>query len=168
MQDPFGFSNHSFHKPKPKPPRKQVGLLQPKVLSQIDSIAKPVLPKVAKRSKKIIEETHRPHYMNEAHNTASVAAAAATPAPRSVVDMMQVTEGDCRSLYRALKRKYMTLQEESFRLAEELERTDCEVKQLEEEKFSLLDELLVLEGLAYNPYPPVQSQPRNPVNFPPR
>lgn len=81
--------------------------------------------------------------------------------------MMQATEGDSRSLYRALKRKYTTLEEESSKLVEELEKTDSEVKKLEEEKFALLDELLVLEGLAYNPFPSGgQLQVKNVANFP--
>eukprot|EP00250_Pteridium_aquilinum_P024833 c29670_g1_i1 orf=79-534(+) len=145
MQDPFRFSNHQFQKPTPKPPRKQVGLLQPKALSQLDNTTKSTLPKVVKRPKKSSRDAH---YGKAAYDKAP----RSTPAPRPVVDMMTVTEGDGRSLYKALKRKYTTLEEESFKLVEELEKTDNEVKKLEEEKFSLLDELLVLEGLAYNPY----------------
>lgn len=154
MQDPFRFSNHQFQKPTPKPRRKQVGLLQPKVLSHLDNTTKSTLPKGVKRAKKS-------SHVNETYNKAPVDISARRP----VVDMVKVTEGDSHILYRALKRKYATLEEESFKLVEELEQADSEVKKLEEEKSSLLDELLVLEGLAYNPYPHSQSQLRNLVNF---
>lgn len=49
--------------------------------------------------------------------------------------------------YRALRRKYLLLEEESFTLGAELKEVEDEVKTLEEEKLGLLDELLVLEGL---------------------
>lgn len=49
--------------------------------------------------------------------------------------------------YRALRRKYLLLEEESFALGSELKEVEDEVKTLEEEKLGLLDELLVLEGL---------------------
>ncbi|XP_057778905.1 uncharacterized protein LOC130997560 [Salvia miltiorrhiza] len=49
--------------------------------------------------------------------------------------------------YRALRRKYLLLEEESFGLGKELKEVEDDVKTLEEEKLSLLDELVVLEGL---------------------
>ncbi|KAM7519918.1 hypothetical protein LguiB_018880 [Lonicera macranthoides] len=49
--------------------------------------------------------------------------------------------------YRALRRKYLLLEEESFGLGRELTEVEDEVKTLEEEKLTLLDELVVLEGL---------------------
>lgn len=49
--------------------------------------------------------------------------------------------------YRALRRKYLLLEEESFALGTEVREVEDEVKALEVEKFGLLDELLVLEGL---------------------
>ncbi|KAG6434084.1 hypothetical protein SASPL_105705 [Salvia splendens] len=49
--------------------------------------------------------------------------------------------------YRALRRKYLLLEEESFGLGRELKDVEDDVKTLEEEKLSLLDELVVLEGL---------------------
>ncbi|CAL4889452.1 unnamed protein product [Urochloa decumbens] len=49
--------------------------------------------------------------------------------------------------YRALRRKYMMLEEENFALDNELRVEDEEIKALEEEKLALLDELVVLEGL---------------------
>ncbi|KAJ7953266.1 Lectin-domain containing receptor kinase [Quillaja saponaria] len=49
--------------------------------------------------------------------------------------------------YRALRRKYLLLEEESFALGRELRDVEDEVKTLEDEKFKLLDQLVVLEGL---------------------
>ncbi|KAG5529909.1 hypothetical protein RHGRI_030329 [Rhododendron griersonianum] len=49
--------------------------------------------------------------------------------------------------YRALRRKYLLLEEESFGLGTELREVEDEVKTLEEEKIALLNELVVLEGL---------------------
>ncbi|CAN4080408.1 unnamed protein product [Withania somnifera] len=49
--------------------------------------------------------------------------------------------------YRALRRKYLLMEEESFALGKELRETEDEIKALEDEKLTLLDELVVLEGL---------------------
>ncbi|XP_051130342.1 uncharacterized protein LOC127250909 [Andrographis paniculata] len=49
--------------------------------------------------------------------------------------------------YRALRRKYLLLEEESFGLGRELKAVEDEIKALEEEKDSLLDDLVVMEGL---------------------
>ncbi|OAY78303.1 hypothetical protein ACMD2_21703 [Ananas comosus] len=49
--------------------------------------------------------------------------------------------------YRALRRKYLLLEEENFSLDKELNEAEAEVKTLEDEKFALLDQLVVLEGL---------------------
>ncbi|KAL3839526.1 hypothetical protein ACJIZ3_024117 [Penstemon smallii] len=49
--------------------------------------------------------------------------------------------------YRALRRKYLMLEEESFGLGRELKEVEDDINTLEEEKLSLLDELVVLEGL---------------------
>jgi len=51
------------------------------------------------------------------------------------------------SEYRALRRKYLLLEEESFVLGRELKEMEDEVKTLEDEKLGLLDKLVVLEGL---------------------
>lgn len=63
--------------------------------------------------------------------------------------------------YRALRRKYLLLEEEGFALREELEQVDADVKKLEEEKFALLDELVVLEGLVE---PPSTESPRQKIS----
>ena len=49
--------------------------------------------------------------------------------------------------YRALRRKYLLLEEESFALGKELTEVEGEVKTLEDEKLAMLDQLVVLEGL---------------------
>ncbi|XP_059286957.1 uncharacterized protein LOC132040332 [Lycium ferocissimum] len=49
--------------------------------------------------------------------------------------------------YRALRRKYLLLEEESFALGKELREAEDEINALEDEKLTLLDELVVLEGL---------------------
>lgn len=49
--------------------------------------------------------------------------------------------------YRALRRKYMLLEDESFALGKEVREVEDEVKTLEDEKFALLDQLIVMEGL---------------------
>lgn len=49
--------------------------------------------------------------------------------------------------YRALRRKYLLLEEESGNLGNELREVEDEIKALEDEKLQLLDQLVVLEGL---------------------
>ncbi|XP_010270604.1 PREDICTED: uncharacterized protein LOC104606886 [Nelumbo nucifera] len=60
--------------------------------------------------------------------------------------------------YRALRRKYLLLEEESFVLDRELKEVDNGIKTLENEKSILLDHLVVLEGLV----DPSEFQPRGP------
>lgn len=59
--------------------------------------------------------------------------------------------------YRALRRKYLLLEEENHGLQMELQEVEADVKALEEHKLCLLDELVVLEGLI----DPSELQPRN-------
>ncbi|OWM79775.1 uncharacterized protein LOC116205965 [Punica granatum] len=49
--------------------------------------------------------------------------------------------------YRALRRKYLLLEEESCASGNEIRGIENEVRTLEDEKFALLDHLVVLEGL---------------------
>ncbi|XP_075502302.1 uncharacterized protein LOC142540209 [Primulina tabacum] len=60
--------------------------------------------------------------------------------------------------YRALRRKYLLLEEENHGLQMELQEVEYDIKALEEQKLSLLDELVVLEGLI----DPSELQPRGP------
>ncbi|KAK9715897.1 hypothetical protein RND81_06G197200 [Saponaria officinalis] len=57
--------------------------------------------------------------------------------------------------YRALRRKYLELEQESCNLGNELRVAEHEITTLEDEKLQLLDELLVLEGLV----DPLEAQP---------
>ncbi|KAA0025600.1 hypothetical protein IC582_018585 [Cucumis melo] len=66
---------------------------------------------------------------------------------RSNSDSLPDSSSASGNEYRALRRKYLLLEEESFTLGAELKEVEDEVKTLEEEKLGLLDELLVLEGL---------------------
>ena len=49
--------------------------------------------------------------------------------------------------YRALRKKYLLLEEENYTLDEQLGMAEDEAQTLEDEKFALLDQLVVLEGL---------------------
>ncbi|GKV25208.1 hypothetical protein SLE2022_365400 [Rubroshorea leprosula] len=49
--------------------------------------------------------------------------------------------------YRALRKKYLLLEEESSALGKELQEVEDDVRNLENEKLALLDRLVVLEGL---------------------
>ncbi|KAL5212915.1 hypothetical protein ABZP36_023762 [Zizania latifolia] len=49
--------------------------------------------------------------------------------------------------YRALRRKYLLLEEENFALDRQLSLAEEEASVLDDEKFALLDQLVVLEGL---------------------
>ncbi|GLU13213.1 hypothetical protein SLE2022_298580 [Rubroshorea leprosula] len=49
--------------------------------------------------------------------------------------------------YRALRKKYLLLEEESSALGKELQEVEDDVKNLKNEKLALLDRLVVLEGL---------------------
>ncbi|XP_059439647.1 uncharacterized protein LOC132172205 [Corylus avellana] len=66
---------------------------------------------------------------------------------RSNSDSLPDSSSTSGSEYRALRRKYLLLEEESFALGGELREIEDEVKTLEEEKLALLDQLVVLEGL---------------------
>uniref|UniRef100_A0ACD5YPC8 Uncharacterized protein n=1 Tax=Avena sativa TaxID=4498 RepID=A0ACD5YPC8_AVESA len=58
--------------------------------------------------------------------------------------------------YRALRKKYLLLEEENYTLDEQLGLAEEEAKTLEDEKFALLDQLVVLEGLV----DPLQLKPQ--------
>ncbi|XVF71474.1 hypothetical protein PTKIN_Ptkin12aG0040400 [Pterospermum kingtungense] len=66
---------------------------------------------------------------------------------RSNSDSLPDSSSASGNEYRALRRKYLLLEEESFALGKEMKEVEDEVKSLEGEKFALLDQLVVLEGL---------------------
>lgn len=49
--------------------------------------------------------------------------------------------------YRTLRHKYLLLEEESLTVDAQLSKAEGEAKTLEDEKFALLDQLVILEGL---------------------
>ena len=57
--------------------------------------------------------------------------------------------------YRALRKKYLLLEDENGELDKQLSQAEEEASVLEDEKFALLDQLVVLEGLV----DPSQMQP---------
>ncbi|KAL4198032.1 hypothetical protein AMTRI_Chr03g43870 [Amborella trichopoda] len=69
------------------------------------------------------------------------------PTDRSNSDSLPDSSSGPGSEYRALRRKYLLLEEQSCSLGEELREVEEEVKNLEDEKLALLDQLVVLEGL---------------------
>ncbi|CAH8268260.1 unnamed protein product [Arabidopsis lyrata] len=63
------------------------------------------------------------------------------------LDMSPNSDSSAGNEYRALRRKYLLLEEDSFALERELKEAEDEVKALEDEKLELLDKLVVMEGL---------------------
>ncbi|KAL3525130.1 hypothetical protein ACH5RR_013502 [Cinchona calisaya] len=73
---------------------------------------------------------------------------AVLPQPdKSTSDSLTDSSPSSGNDYRALRRKYLLLEEESFGLGRDLKAVEDEIKTLEDDKLSLLDELVVLEGL---------------------
>ncbi|BFG39506.1 hypothetical protein CerSpe_257800 [Prunus speciosa] len=133
MQDPKMSLAEEFSNPKPrkkKPSTQKAPLFQ---LQGNDANGTPPLPlkpgqKVSKRNFK--NEVSPSFQQPERSNSDSL--------PDSS------TSG---SGYRALRLKYLLLEEESFALGRDLREVEDEVKTLEDEKLALLDQLVVLEGL---------------------
>jgi hypothetical protein len=85
-------------------------------------------------------------------------------------DLAALDNGIMMQNYQGLCQKHKALQEESVLIVEELECTDAEVKKLweknkavvaevkklQEEKYGLLDQLLVFEGLSVELYHPIK------------
>lgn len=67
------------------------------------------------------------------------------PTPQS--DRDSLPDSSPADEYRALRKKYLLLEEENYTLDEQLGLAEVEAKTLEDEKFALLDQLVVLEGL---------------------
>nr|BAE99300.1 hypothetical protein [Arabidopsis thaliana] len=63
------------------------------------------------------------------------------------LEMSRNSDSSPGNEYRALRRKYLLLEEDSFALERELKEAEDEVKALEDEKLELLDKLVVMEGL---------------------
>ena len=131
MQDPNGddFSAPKLHKKKVVYRPLPSGMLkgEPELLRREVPHSSGMVHKLPKRSLK----SERP---------------ATPPSDRGTPDSL-LDSGPTAEEYRALRRKYMMLEEENFALDQELNMEDEEIKALEEEKLALLDELVVLEGL---------------------
>ncbi|RLN09747.1 uncharacterized protein C2845_PM11G02290 [Panicum miliaceum] len=134
MQDPNGdyFSAPKSHKKKVVYRPLRSGLLkgEPELLRRELPHSSGMVQKPPKRSLKSERRATPPSDRGVVHLT-----------PDSLPDSGPTDE------YRALRRKYMILEEENFALDQELSMEDEEIKALEEEKLALLDELVVLEGL---------------------
>ncbi|KQJ93803.1 uncharacterized protein LOC100832868 [Brachypodium distachyon] len=95
--------------------------------------------KMQKPPKRSFKSEHRPPTLQSDRGT-----------PDSLPDSGPADE------YRALRRKYLLLEEENYTLDTQLGVAEEEAKTLEDEKFALLDQLVVLEGLV----DPSQLQPQ--------
>jgi len=130
MQDPNGddFSAPKLHKKKVVYRPLPSGMLkgEPELLRREVPHSSGMVHKLPKRSLK----SERP---------------ATPPSDRGTPDSLP--DSGPTDEYRALRRKYMMLEEENFALDQELSMEDEEIKALEEEKLAFLDELVVLEGL---------------------
>ncbi|KAF8691377.1 hypothetical protein HU200_040509 [Digitaria exilis] len=130
MQDPSGddFSSGKLHKKKSVYGALPSGQLngEPELRQREIPHSSGMVLKLPKRSLK----TERP---------------ATPPSDRGTPDSLP--DSGPTDEYRALRRKYMMLEEQNFALDKELSMEDEEIKALEEEKLALLDELVVFEGL---------------------
>ncbi|KAM0937200.1 hypothetical protein DsansV1_C25g0185751 [Dioscorea sansibarensis] len=127
MQDPRMVTDKQAPQQKP---RKKKALSQVASASQMKEAPKHSL-KIQKGSKKKLKNEVTPPFQHS---------------DRSTSDSFPDSSG-LSDEYRALRRKYLLLEEESFSLGKELGDAETEVKTLEDEKFALLDQLVVLEGL---------------------
>ncbi|MCD7450630.1 hypothetical protein HAX54_007604 [Datura stramonium] len=125
--------------------------LAPKLRKKKTSQQKaPVLQKEGNKAKRI-QDLHALPIQNGLKPTKRVPPNEVSPlfqyAEKSTPEFSQDTSTSGNE-YRALRRKYLLLEEESFALGKELREAEDEIKALEDEKLTLLDELVVLEGLA--------------------
>ncbi|ONK68747.1 uncharacterized protein A4U43_C05F15530 [Asparagus officinalis] len=135
MQDPRLVSpDEATHlKPKKKKPLNQVApTIQKKGEAYKGKETLHPPSKTKKVSKKVTKADTSPHLQQMNALT-----------PDSIIPEASISSGD----YRALRHKYLLLEEESLSLDRELNKAEGEVKTLEDEKLALLDQLVVLEGL---------------------
>ncbi|KAF3642848.1 hypothetical protein P3S67_023167 [Capsicum chacoense] len=109
----------------------------------------PVLQKEGNKAKRI-QDLHALPFQNGLKPTKRIPPNEVSPlfryAEKSTPEFSQDSSTSGNE-YRALRRKYLLLEEESFALSKELREAEDEIKALEDEKLTLLDELVVLEGL---------------------
>ncbi|XP_078443024.1 uncharacterized protein LOC144712624 [Wolffia australiana] len=111
--------------PKPKPKRKK-HLAQPNIDAGDHEMTHP-LAKTTRPAKKASSKVDRMSPLQEAETFAH--------------------DPSMPGEYRTLRRRYLLLEEESLSLDRELGEVSDTIKTLEDEKFALLDRLVVLEGL---------------------
>ncbi|KAK1615747.1 hypothetical protein QYE76_021264 [Lolium multiflorum] len=135
MQYPRGMEREDFSAPKSQKRKADYrSLPSGQIKTEIELVRRevphpsPNIPKPPKRS-----------FKNEAR----------PPTPQSDRDS-QPDSGPADE-YRALRKKYLLLEEENYALDEQLGMAEEEAKTLEDEKFALLDQLVVLEGLMEPP-----------------
>ncbi|CAN6230684.1 unnamed protein product [Urochloa humidicola] len=131
MQDPNGddFSASKLHKKKV--------VYRPLPSGQLKGEPELLLRREVPRSSGMVQKPSKRSLKSEHPAT--------PPSDRGTPDSL--TDSGPTDEYRALRGKYMMLEEENFALDNELRMEDDEIKALEDEKLALLDELVVLEGL---------------------
>ncbi|KAF0935703.1 hypothetical protein E2562_035751 [Oryza meyeriana var. granulata] len=143
MQDPRGMPRDEFATPKT---HKRKIVYRPSPSGQIKAETELLRKEVPHTSGKT-QKAPKITFKNEPR----------LPAPQSdrgTPDSMP--ESGPADEYRALRRKYLLLEEENFDLDRQLNQAEEEASVLEDEKFALLDQLVVLEGLV----DPSQMQPQ--------
>uniref|UniRef100_A0A2P2PHV9 Uncharacterized protein n=1 Tax=Rhizophora mucronata TaxID=61149 RepID=A0A2P2PHV9_RHIMU len=146
MQEPR--MPHSREISKPKPPKKKASKPRASTSQLRGNDAREVQQVPGTASSRLGQKSFQRNLKNEVSSLfQQVERSSSDSMPESTTSADQ---------YRALRRKYLLLEEESFALGSELREVEDEVKVLEDEKLALLDELVVLEGLI----DPPQVQPQ--------
>lgn len=109
------------------------------------------IPPSTESKRKKIHHNPKQHPLTQLPSRISKKASTRTIKPDQVYAMSSSHQPEMfssdSSEYRALRRSYLLLEEESFALERELKEMEGEVKALEDEKVELLDKLVVMEGL---------------------
>ncbi|KAI3704464.1 hypothetical protein L1987_74684 [Smallanthus sonchifolius] len=115
-----------------------------------------IVPKPTKRkpaARKLPKNQTQENNMQGAHEVTRPSKRISKTEPPQIFQQQEKSTSDSlpnsstSNEYRSLRHKYLLLEEESFNLGRETKEIQDAVKSLEEEKLSLLDELVVLEGL---------------------
>lgn len=137
MQDPRMPSSGEISNPKPRKkkvttPNTSLVQLQGNDVREVQQVQRPLSLRTGKKaSKRNFKNEGSPLFQQPERSNSDSLPDSSTPGNE----------------YRALRRKYLLLEEESFSLGGELRGVEDEVKTLEDEKLALLDQLVVLEGL---------------------
>ncbi|KAI9165698.1 hypothetical protein LWI28_018948 [Acer negundo] len=131
MQDPRVLPSQEISNPKPG---------KKKIATQKASLDKEIENRQGSLPRKMGHKSSKRNSKNE------VSPSFQQQQERSNSDSLQDSSASGNE-YRALRRKYLLLEEESFVLGRDLREVEDDVKTLEDEKLALLDQLVVLEGL---------------------